>query len=88
MLKIERSVKKDYFPEILNQYQAAKFLNISIPTLKKHADTGFIPCQRLGRRYIFSKTALLSWASFSCKTSIDNQTEKHQNNDAREFAVE
>lgn len=46
----------------LNQQEAAALLGINPVTLRRAIKAGLVPCQRIGKRYIFSKAALEQWA--------------------------
>lgn len=47
--------------EVMNSYEAAKFLRVSRLTLMKYVQEGKIPAQKLGRQWRFSKEALIEW---------------------------
>ncbi len=49
--------------DAFNLEQAAQFLGISKKVLKKGFDAGSVPGVKLGRRYLFSKTALADWVA-------------------------
>ena len=47
--------------DVLTIEQAAEYLQISQSTLYKEAQKGKIPCQKIGRRWRFSRLALEKW---------------------------
>jgi len=47
--------------QVLDAEGAAEFLGISKNALYEFAGRGDIPCRRLGRRLIFSKSSLIDW---------------------------
>lgn len=61
---IDKETKKKL--EVLNQVQAAQFLGVSVKTLQKYCCEGKIPHQKLERRYLFSREALIKWLENSC----------------------
>lgn len=54
--------------EVLSVEEAADFLGLSRNTVYTYANGGTIPCQRVGRRLLFSRTALVRWLS-ACMSS-------------------
>ena len=48
-------------PEILDLENAAKFLGVSVKTLKESLDDLAIPCRSIGRTLVFSRDALVDW---------------------------
>ena len=52
---------KDQTHDVLTIEQAAEYLQISQSTLYKEAQKGKIPCQKIGRRWRFSRLALEKW---------------------------
>lgn len=54
--------------DVVNADEAAAFLGLDRKTVYEYARRGAIPHQRLGRRVLFSKRALVSWLS-SCKSA-------------------
>ena len=52
---------KDQTHDVLTIEQAAEYLQISQSTLYKEAQKGKIPCQKIGRRWRFSRQALEKW---------------------------
>lgn len=52
--------------DLLSRKDAAKYLGVSMPTLRSWEDRGFITAKRLGSRVYFSKAAL---ESFNINTS-------------------
>ena len=49
--------KKRFF----NLNEAAAYLGMSAPTLRRAVEKGLIPCKRIGARYFFFKEALDAW---------------------------
>lgn len=54
--------------DVVNADEAAAFLGLDRKTVYEYARRDAIPHQRLGRRVLFSKRALVSWLS-SCKSA-------------------
>ena len=52
---------KDQMHDVLTIEQAAQYLQISQSTLYKEAQKGKIPCQKIGRRWRFSRLAIEKW---------------------------
>lgn len=50
-------------PEILGKVEAAELLHISTRSLERHVASHSIPHRRLGRRVLFSRSALEAWAA-------------------------
>ncbi|MHB8308504.1 MAG: helix-turn-helix domain-containing protein [Candidatus Desulforudaceae bacterium] len=48
-------------PAIMTADQAAEFLGCSAWSVREYSRQGRIPHRRIGRKYIFSKDALLRW---------------------------
>lgn len=49
--------------EVLSAEQVAEILRVDIKTVYEYATRGEIPHRRLGRRFLFSRTAIFSWLS-------------------------
>lgn len=49
--------------DVMTLSEAARFLRICRQTLRIHVDAGRIPCRKVGKRYLFSRLALLDWLS-------------------------
>lgn len=47
--------------EIMTLNEAADFLRVCRQTLRAYVVAGKIPCRKVGRRYLFSKLAILNW---------------------------
>jgi excisionase family DNA binding protein len=47
--------------EVLNVDQVAELLGVGRNTVYEHASKGAIPHRRIGRRLLFSRTAVLEW---------------------------
>lgn len=50
-------------PDVLDLVGAAKFLGLTPRALSEAVDTMAIPCRQVGRKYIFSRAALVQWVS-------------------------
>ena len=48
--------------------EVAEFLGLNRKTVYEYASRGQIPHQRLGKRLVFSRTALVAWLS-ACKAA-------------------
>ena len=51
----------EQLPEILTREQAAWLLRLTVGRLDEAAKRGEIPCSKVGRRRLYSKTALLEF---------------------------
>ena len=51
--------------DVLTADEVAEFLHLDRKTVYDYAGRGEIPCQRLGKRILFSRAALVSWLA-SC----------------------
>ena len=49
--------------EVLKAEEVAELLGVDVKTVYDYAGRGQIPHRRLGRRFIFSRTAILGWLS-------------------------
>lgn len=47
--------------EVLNAEEVAVFLRVDRKTVYEYASRGRIPHQRLGKRLLFSRSALVAW---------------------------
>ena len=47
--------------ETLNLAEAAAFLGVSVPWLRRKASSGLVPCRKVGSRWLFSRTVLTQW---------------------------
>lgn len=47
--------------ECLNANELARYLRVNRKTVYEYASNGVIPCRRLGRRLLFSRTAIVAW---------------------------
>lgn len=54
--------------EGMNAEEVAAFLGVDRKTVYEYANRGRIPCRKLGRRLVFSRSALVSWLS-TCKVA-------------------
>jgi excisionase family DNA binding protein len=52
--------------EVMSVGEVATFLRVDKKTVYDYAARGLIPHRRLGRRVLFSRTALMSWLG-ACK---------------------
>jgi excisionase family DNA binding protein len=48
-------------PQVLNGYQAARLLSVSLSTVLREAQRGRLPHTRIGRRYVFPRDLLLRY---------------------------
>jgi excisionase family DNA binding protein len=58
----------DLRAEVLSANEVAAFLKVDRKTVYDYAARGEIPCRRLGRRLLFSRSALVSWLG-ACKVA-------------------
>ncbi len=49
--------------DVMTLEETAKFLRVCRQTLRNYAVSGKIPCRKVGRRYLFSRLAVLDWLS-------------------------
>lgn len=47
--------------EVMTADEVAELLRVNRKTVFEYATRGTLPCQRLGRRVIFSRAAIMSW---------------------------
>jgi excisionase family DNA binding protein len=60
--------------ECMTANELARFLGVNRKTVYDRAARKEIPCRRLGRRFVFSRTAILAWlARSSVSTTADNR---------------
>jgi excisionase family DNA binding protein len=52
---------KDQLPETMTATQVARFLGVDRKTVYGYANRGRIPCRKLGKRLLFSRTHLMAW---------------------------
>ena len=57
--------------DIMTADEVAEFLRLDRKTVYDFAGRGEIPCQRLGKRILFSRAALVSWLGAWSKGSSD-----------------
>jgi excisionase family DNA binding protein len=48
-------------PECMKAREVATYLGVNRKTVYEYAARKVIPCQRLGRRFVFSRPALAAW---------------------------
>jgi excisionase family DNA binding protein len=65
--------------DLLNTKEAAKFLNLSVPTLYSKASKKEIPYMKQGKRLYFSKTELVNYIK-SGKVLSDREIEEQADN--------
>lgn len=63
MLAQPKAAEPEAFQEVLTQEEAARFLRISVPTLKTLVDERKIPALKIGERIIFGREALRKWVN-------------------------
>ncbi len=51
--------------EFLDAEEVAAWIGVNIKTVYDSANRGEMPCRKLGRRILFSRTAILRW--FECR---------------------
>lgn len=59
-------------PEVMDAEEVAAFLRVDRKTVYDYANSGSIPHQRLGKRLLFSRTALVAWLG-ACKAASVRQ---------------
>lgn len=59
-------------PEVMDAEEVAAFLRVDRKTVYDYAGCGSIPHQRLGKRLLFSRTALVAWLG-ACKAASVRQ---------------
>lgn len=47
--------------EAITAAEVAEMLGVSVKTVYDQASRGRLPCKRLGRRVLFSRTAIMVW---------------------------
>jgi excisionase family DNA binding protein len=52
--------------EVMDADDVAAFLGVDRKTVYEYASRGVIPCRRLGKRILFSRTALVLWLGGEC----------------------
>jgi excisionase family DNA binding protein len=62
------SSSDDHHAEVMNAEEVAAFLRVDRKTVYDYAARGEIPFRRLGRRLLFSRSALVSWLG-ACKVA-------------------
>ncbi len=60
--------------DVLTADEVAEFLRLDRKTVYDYAGRGEIPCQRLGKRILFSRAALVSWLAPCCKGSSESDS--------------
>lgn len=53
--------------DILNLKEAAKFIGVCDKTLSFYVKENKIPCKRIGKKFIFSRQAILDWLTSPVK---------------------
>jgi excisionase family DNA binding protein len=48
-------------PACMRADELARFLGVNRKTIYEYAARNVIPCRRLGRRFVFSREAVLAW---------------------------
>jgi excisionase family DNA binding protein len=64
----EEAMASRHESEVMDVPAVAAFLQVNRKTVYEYAGRGLIPCRRLGKRILFSRSALVSWLG-SCKTA-------------------
>lgn len=70
--EIRAELGKDRGPEVMNLKEAAGFLGVDHKTLAAAALAGEVPSQKLGKRWLFSRTALVAWLG-QCKSAASGR---------------
>jgi len=52
--------------------EVAEFLGVDRKTVYDYAGRGTIPCRRLGKRFLFSRRALVLWLGGECSKGWSN----------------
>jgi excisionase family DNA binding protein len=60
--------------DIMTADEVADFLRLDRKTVYDYAGRGEIPCQRLGKRILFSRAALVSWLASCSKGSSESSS--------------
>lgn len=60
--------------DIMTADEVAEFLRLDRKTVYDYAGRGEIPCQRLGKRILFSRAALVSWLASCSKGSSESSS--------------
>ncbi len=60
--------------EIMRADELARFLGVNRKTVYEYATRGVIPHQRLGRRIVFARSAVMAWLG-ACKASGTGKAE-------------
>lgn len=60
--------------DVLTADEVAEFLGLDRKTVYDYAGRGEIPCQRLGKRILFSRAALVSWLAPCSKGSSESDS--------------
>jgi excisionase family DNA binding protein len=66
--EIARALNDRPAREGMNADEVAAFLGLDRKTVYDYANRGHIPHQRLGKRLLFSRSALMAWLA-TCKTA-------------------
>jgi excisionase family DNA binding protein len=66
------AVANDNLPHVLNADEVAELLRVDRKTVYDFAGRGVIPHQRLGRRLLFSRAAVMAWLESSCSKRSSN----------------
>ncbi len=72
----------DEYPEIMTIAETSKYIRVPLSTLYKLAQSGKIPCQKVGRHWRFRKETINNWMDLtgfnSNENIIDPQDENHE----------
>jgi excisionase family DNA binding protein len=61
-------------PDVLTADEVAEFLRLDRKTVYDYAGRGVIPCQRIGKRMLFSREALTLWLRSCSKGSSESDS--------------
>jgi len=59
--EVQQALAADAAAEVMNADDLAAFLGVDRKTVYDYANRGHIPHQRLGKRLLFSRAAIVSW---------------------------
>ena len=58
--------------EVMEAEEVAAFLGVDRKTVYDYAGRGVIPCRRLGKRLLFSRSGLVLWLGGTCSKGSSN----------------
>jgi excisionase family DNA binding protein len=69
-----RGVQPPQEREVMEAEEVAAFLGVDRKTVYDYAGRGVIPCRRLGKRLLFSRSALVVWLGACSKGSSNGDS--------------